>query len=384
MLEPRHTTRLRRQVTHPCNRLAIVQTMRHAPPRCTIYRCIPAVILALIFPAFVSAQTTKPASSVKYLSTVTLGSSARDQNKKSFKVTGLSGIVWMQDNRYLAVMDNSNHVVALRINLHEDGKIQSASIAGGLSLDQSLDFEGITVSPHEKNMVLLSQEGEGNEPPDIRKFDLKTGQYTARAKMPVVFAQRRGNLGLESLTMTADGGEIWTANEEALSVDGDTSTKERGTTVRLVRIIPAMKTYAVSSQFAYETDPIPTGLLPVPSVGKLESRSGVSDLVALPDGRLLVLERSFLNQSIVSSLESRIYLVDFSGATDINSNTQGLKGQEFTPVGKTLLWSGSVGNLEGLALGPQIKNGNRTLIGVTDGNGVLGNSVVSFELDLKK
>lgn len=202
--------------------------------------------------------------------------------------------------------------------------------------------------------------------------------------MPVVFAQRRGNLGLESLTMTADGGEIWTANEEALSVDGDTSTKERGTTVRLVRIIPAMKTYAVSSQFAYETDPIPTGLLPVPSVGKLESRSGVSDLVALPDGRLLVLERSFLNQSIVSSLESRIYLVDFSGATDINSNTQGLKGQEFTPVGKTLLWSGSVGNLEGLALGPQIKNGNRTLIGVTDGNGVLGNSVVSFELDLKK
>lgn len=354
-------------------------------PACLSLLRIVVSLLIILSNALLLAQTTQPAPSITHRSTVTLGVSAKDQNKKPFKVAGVSGIVWLQDDRYLAVMDNSNHVVALRIKLGDDGEIASASVAGGLSLDQSLDFEGITVSPHEKGMVFLSNEGKGKEVPDIRKYDLNTGKNAARVKMPVVFSKARPNLGLESLTMTADGGEMWTANEEALAVDGDTSTQEHGTTVRLVRIIPGTETYAVSAQYAYETDPIPTGLIPLPSArAGGESRGGVSDLVALPNGRLLVLERSFLNRGLASSLGSWIYLVDFTGATDINGNVLGLKGQDYKPVKKTLLWSGSVGNLEGLTLGPALGNGNRTLIGVTDGQGVLGNSVVSFELGEKK
>lgn len=122
-----------------------------------------------------------------------------------------------------------------------------------------------------------------------------------------------------------------------------------------------------------------------------QRRSGLSDLVALPDGAILALERSF-DVSIAAPLyRSRVYEVDLSSATDVGvaQFAAGLIGQSFTPVGKELLWSGQVGgsngqNLEGLCLGPRLANGNWLLVGVVDnssGNdGVSFNTLVTFEL----
>ena len=103
----------------------------------------------------------------------------------------------------------------------------------------------------------------------------------------------------------------------------------------------------------------------------------------LPNGKLIALERSLA--SAFPPFESRIYEIDLAGATDV-SGLSGLIGQTFTPVTKHLLWKGQAGggfgqNLEGLALGPQLADGNYSLLGIVDdGDPLSSNTLVAFEV----
>src|SRR5690606_31336681 len=162
-----------------------------------------------------------------------------------------------------------------------------------------------------------------------------------------------------------DGTVMWTANEQALTVDGPTSTAMNGTTVRLLRLNVSGNSIAAGAQYAYVTEPIHGS----PTFGS--PQSGLADLVALPDGTLLALERSVVVGAPVYL--NRIFEIGFAGATDVSVGTlaDGLIGNVFTPVAKQLLWSGAVDgasgqNMEGLALGPRLPNGDWVLIGVVD------------------
>jgi hypothetical protein len=138
--------------------------------------------------------------------------------------------------------------------------------------------------------------------------------------------------------------------------------------------------YVPAGQFAYDVDPIH-------GATARGSRSGLSDIVALPGGRLLALERS------LSSLgfQSRIYEIDLSGATNVSDvaalDSDNGRAVRCTPVAKRLLWKGRAGgwtgqNLEGLCLGPPLAGGGWVLMGVVDnGDGMLStNAVIAFEL----
>jgi len=113
-------------------------------------------------------------------------------------------------------------------------------------------------------------------------------------------------------------------------------------------------------QFGYLTDPI-SRMSPFVSV----ERSGLVDLVALPNGELLALEREL--GGWIPRFRSRIYLVGFGGATDVSA-LPSLADGGFTPVAKTLLWEGFFGfsNFEGIALGPVIGAGTYSLLLVSD------------------
>lgn len=298
-----------------------------------------------------------------------LAATATDQNGQSFTVTGLSGLTWLQDTRFAAVMDNSDKVVFLDVTLNPDGSIVSATIAGGLTLSESRDFEGIAFTTIQRDSFFLSEEGT----PSVREFSRSTGALLQTLATPAVFLNRRSNLGFESLARHPAGAELWTANEEALTLDSAPSTPKKGTLVRLLRYSLVDDSATPAQQFAYRTEPMHGGAI-------AGGRSGLVDLAVLPDGKVLALERS-LALSLPNLFQTRLYELDFASATDVSGFANGLTGQTFTPVAKRLLWTGSLGNLEGLAIGPLLANGDRSLLAIVDDGDALSTShLVAFEL----
>lgn len=295
-----------------------------------------------------------------------------DQNAQAFTITGMSGIVHRGDGRFAAVMDNSNRVVFIDVALNANGSMASATVVGGLTLAQSRDHEGICVGTACNGSFLVSDETSGSPAiPSLHEHHAVTGVFLRTITAPGVFQNARANFGFESLTRSPVGGILWSANEEALTTDGALSTPTTGSVVRLVQWRIHGQAIDSARQYAYLTQPMhgPT---------TSSARSGVSDLVALPDGRLLVLERSFA--ATFPPFQSRIYEVSLAGATDISA-LPGLIGQTYTPVTKSPLWTGNANNLEGLCLGPQLPNGNWSLIGIVDDADPLSlNTVVAFEL----
>ncbi|MCB9845901.1 MAG: esterase-like activity of phytase family protein [Phycisphaeraceae bacterium] len=303
--------------------------------------------------------------SISHIDSANLPSSTTDQHGASFTITGLSGVTRLGGTRYAAAMDNSNKLVLFDLALDPAGEIDSISNVAGLSLTSSGDHEGIALSG--PGTVLVSDEG----PMTLKEFALADGALVRTIPTPAVFASRRGNRGLESLSIAA--ALVWTANEEALTPDGPAATPSAGTVVRLLHIDASSG--AALAQFAYVVEPMHGPYIPIGNPGQ----SGLSDLVALPDGTLLGLERSLALTDPL--LLTRIFEIDRSGASDISA-LAGLQGATYTPVSKSLLYSGGQTNLEGLCLGPALGSGGHALIGIVDdGDPISANTVIVFRLD---
>jgi hypothetical protein len=311
----------------------------------------------------------------------TIPETAIDQSGRPFRIAGLSGITWAGGNTFWAVMDNSDKLVCFEMRFKDDCSIRSAKVAGGLTLSEPHDYEGIVFTP--RNSVYVSEE----DSPGIHEFGLADGGKMGSLPIPDVFLHGHTirNQGFESLTMRPDGSEIWTANERALTIDGNTKllAEPMGarTRVRLLRFVVKGSEIRPAEQYVYQTS----------GVHDLAGQIGLSDLVALRDGRLLALERSGA-RSIEgkNSIRTRIFLVDVRGETDVSGPPydSGLVNQTPTPVTKTELYDGFIfdddgENLEGLCLGPQIGKGRWIVLGIVDDSDYLGvskNRLVAFEL----
>jgi hypothetical protein len=295
----------------------------------------------------------------------------------------LSGITWVPaTSSWLAVSDDAPRLYRLDVPINAStGMINSATTTSALPLAQSdgtpfpvvRDIEGVALGAGGTTVFVSDERG-----PAIREHSLTTGRATteigpASAPALAVFANVRSNLGWESLTRAPDSGAFWTANEEALTVDGPSGIGNTSTRVRLQQLAADLTPL---SQWAYRV----SGDVVPDTIGN--TNGGVSDLVALPGGQLLVLERS---AGLVSypdiDLRNRIFLVDFSGASDITA-IPALTAGGFTEVTKTLLWEGLFpdDNFEGIALGPLLDNGDRSLLLVSDDGAGLNSSLYALRL----
>ena len=308
-------------------------------------------------------------------------------------IRGLSGITWLGDDRYAAIMDNSDTLLLFTLPLARDGTPLEPADLEVLTLSEHHDYEDLAVCPpglqdritgrqlrkglpDPGRCLLVAEE----DTPAVRGIALADGGVLGVIPTPETLAARRPNRGLESLAIDADGRHIWTANEEALPADGPAATATAGTVVRLTRIaIPdsEQRDRPAPIQIAYAVD-APHGFIPVfPGL----PLSGVVALAGLGADRLLVLERSGCPG--LPPFENRLYEVDVRNARDISAVPGSAAERPEDHVGKRLLWNDQLGcNVEGLCLGPRLGGSRRAVLAVADNNGIgTPNQVIAFVLE---
>ncbi|MEM9345648.1 MAG: esterase-like activity of phytase family protein [Planctomycetota bacterium] len=266
----------------------------------------------------------------------------------------LSGITYFGLDLFAVVSDKGGKMGMATIKIdRETGEILEASINQVIELEGGRDLEGIAIDPSTR--LLLSAD-EADQTINFHHFP--SGKHLEPVDVPEVFKKARPNLGFESISASMWDRSIWVANEEPLKVDGPRATEEAGGLIRL-------------QQFNHELRPIRQLAYRVEAHRGSDNliqraQSGVTGLVALPNGGLIVMERE-LGGSGIPSFRVRLYLIDPSNATD-TSEINALNEENTTPVRKQLLFESNTGlaNFEGITLGPQLDNGEYALLLVSD------------------
>ena len=270
---------------------------------------------------------------------------------ESSAVTDLSGLTWLGGEQFVAVSDKQPALIPITLKIDRTtGRIETAASGAAIRVPSELrDFEGVAYVASTKAFFISAESG-----PAVLRF-VPGAPRVERFSVPPIFAQHRRNLSLEALTWSDTLRQFWIANEEALKPDGPLADSSAGTLVRLQRLDAKFRPLG---QFAWRTEPA--------AMRYAGAGSGVSDLCLLPGGELIVLERSFG----FGGLHLRLFRADFSKATD-TSRLPALDGANVVPAGKELLYSQATGftNYEGLALGPVLADGSRSLVVVADSNG---------------
>ena len=270
----------------------------------------------------------------------------------------LSGITYAGGDLYYAVADREGKMYPLTIKLKYSGAPTKPHFKESVTLEGARDLEAIAWDPLKKT-VWAADEADAS----IREFDPATGRRLGDLALPDVFRKFRPNLAFEALTISPDGLELWTANEEALSCDGATACNKRGSLVRLCRFrrTGTNNPWKLDGMWAYETDPTNgqayKGIL----------ASGVSGLMVAPDGALFALEREF-SQTLLPAFRARIYKLDISNAEKV-SETPFCEKKPERIVGKELVFGKATGiaMYEGCCFGQTLKD-RRLVVLCSDGD----------------
>jgi hypothetical protein len=314
----------------------------------------------------------------------------------------LSGFTRIDGDRYAAVGDDHAMLYFLRVDVDpESGGVRSVEFgppiplrdANGRRLSDrrmAADREDIALGSGSRTAWIADERDSGDPSrPSLVEVNLLSGRIVRRLSPQgggpfSVYATARPNYGFESVARAESGSLMWTANEEAIAIDGPLASAARGSIVRLQEIDDRL---GPIRQVAYVTDPTVHRIAsPAAAVG--EDRSGISSLTALSDGRLLVLERAIAGDPAgMAGFRIRIYLADPSAATDVSAVPfrEGLATADgWTPVRKSLLFERRFGlpvsNFEGMALGPRLANGDRSLLLVADNGGGTWQSIYALRI----
>ena len=306
---------------------------------------------------------------------------------------GVSGLTTSDDGRVLyGISDARLGGRIYQFGIGDPGGSLQVTTLNGVSLsmapgDTRPDHEGLVLLP-DGSFAVAGESGAGEPilPASINVYS-RYGDFVYRIPLPDKFVPEatatalrgaRGNTGLESLTLTPDGGRLFTAAESALLQDGDLATFEAGTRTRLLELVARGRTFEPGREFAYDLEPVDK-----PAYAPGLYINGLVELLALNRTTLLALERSFVENRenpIEGRGRIRVYKISLTGATDISA-LESIKGRaDVVPVTKTLLLdlsnvqglspelAPSLDNFEGMAFGPRLPDGRASLVLVSDDN----------------
>jgi hypothetical protein len=290
----------------------------------------------------------------------------------------ISGLSFSDVGTFFAIGDDRGEntdppgvLYELEINLNETG-IHGVDVVSVIHLEtpdgqpyeiNAIDGEDVLWTP---NGFIVCSERDMDNNPWVRIFSLN-GKFLSEIPIPEKFIplfdgekQVRGvrkNLSFEASAITPDYATLFVMNEQALVQDGGVSTPESGTAVRLLKYDLSGDSAVLIGEFIYITEP----MFGTPPEGK-SGDNGVPGMVYVghltTEFDLIVMERSY-----VPGQGNQIGLFGVNLTTGakvqllIISDNPELTDVSFDPD-----------NMEAIAIGPRLPNGNYTLIIASDNN----------------
>lgn len=284
-----------------------------------------------------------------------------------------SGITRISDDVYAMVSDKSDSALYFNVRLYiskQTGELLQAEWLGpkGKAELQGLDNEAITKVSD--STVVIASEGKCR----LKEYRLDNTDVETDDKglwgWSMSATEFYDNYNFESATFDSANNKLWTINESTMRRDGKPATTQDPHN-NILRLISFDWTDRSKKPVAYlyRMD-MPTTMKKAQTYAM-----GVSELCALPDGKLLVLEReAFIpNVKMGAFCQCKLFVVDPSVETPYALDKDVEVGAPY--VSKRLLtsWRTTISvvnqtwaNYEGMCLGPKTEDGGQVVVLVSD------------------
>ncbi len=307
-----------------------------------------ALLLSFLFPSL---------SSMAQVSWHLVSENKQESFPSSVPAGNYSGLTPLGNGRYAVVNDKAtgDGFSVMKIDIDSiSGEIKEVSHEITYNNGSpNRDAEGIVFIPSTQTVWIC-----GEKDNEALGYSLEGERTGDTLSLPTSFREMSHLYGLESLTYDSLSHTFYTANESTLAMDGQQATATNGIANR-VRIA-AMKDGTPLYEIIYQMDK------PICEKEMQWYAMGVSELLALPDGQLLVLERELAvpKNKIGAFVNCKLYVINPTNVPEDN-----------TPIDKELLcqWktklnitARSWANYEGMCLGPQLSDGSQVVILVSD------------------
>jgi len=245
-------------------------------------------------------------------------------------------------------------------------------------LSHTVDPESLRFNPT-TNQIVWTSEGERvvksspavliNPSIDITALD---GKFVDTFPIPSILSMQatesgpHQNGGFEGITFDPDFKTMYVAMEEPLYEDGPLA--DITPTKSWTRIFSYdFSTKKNLAQYAYGLEPVAHPANPTTAF----KINGISEILSLGNKKLLTVERSFSTGNLGCTI--KVFLTDLDHATNV-ANSKSMKETQLKhPVSKKQLLNMDdlgilIDNIEGVTFGPDLPNGHKTLLFVSDNN----------------
>ncbi len=326
---------------------------------------------------------------------------AEDLEIDGTKVGGLSGIDY-KDGMYYLVCDHPGNPRIYKSEIKiKDNLIDTILISEVIKLNRkagflkanTLDLEAIRI---ENENIVLTSEGaiKQNQNPSIFLIN-SNGEFLRSFEIPNYFTAQgiqkpRNNGVFEGLTQDFNNEGYWIGMELPLVNDG--SKPKLFPTRSPIRITHFDNTSGkADNQFVISLE----------NISKIPwyyfAVNGLTELLQYAPHKFLILERAFSAGHGSNGNTVRIFNVNAENATN-TLELESLKKAKYNKATKELVFDfksvkkklteGIIDNLEGMTFGPDLPNGNKSLILISDNNfnslGKQLNQVILMEVIIKK